>query len=72
MGDDEPGGDGGDGGQRTIHDIQDEIQARQQEITELQHALLNGEIQPDDYQSRYEKLLEEIHELEEEAHGMGF
>lgn len=70
MGDDEPAGD--TDGQRTIHDIQDEIQAKQQTITELQHALLNGELEPQEYQLKYEQLLEEIHALEEEAHGMGF
>lgn len=62
MGDDE----------RTIHDIQDEIQGKQKKISQLQEQLLEGKLDPDAYQDQYEQLLEEIHELEEEAKTKGF
>lgn len=62
MGDDE----------RTIHDIRDEIQAKQQRISELQQQLLEGQMEPQEYEEQYEQILEEIHELEEEAKTKGF
>lgn len=58
--------------ERTIHDIQDGIQAKQKEITELQHKLLGGQLDKDEYNERYETLLDEIHQLEEEVKEKGF
>lgn len=57
----------GDDEERTIHDIKEDLREKQQAVQTLQEKLLDGEIEPDEYEERYEQLLDEIHALEEEA-----
>lgn len=57
----------GEDEKRSLADIKKELREKQQKVQELQEKLLDGEIEPDVYEERYDQLLEEIHDLEDEA-----